>query len=180
MENVHIQWHPSVSPGFPLRPPLVFQANIHHMALTWWVLMDGKSSCWEENHRDGCLNRGMEQRYILISFSLVKLATDLRADERPLEGNGKCELGIKELLLWITQGTFCQRSLFPCILNWTMCNVTHPCLAVSWESRFSAMWEMLRNYRVTPALKEQLDWIACGISAASLFTFCTPSVNTGT
>lgn len=91
-----------------------------------------------------------------------------------------CELGIKKLLLWITQGTICQRSLFPCILNWTMCNVTHPCLAASWESRFSVMWEMLRNYRVTAALKEQLDWIACGISVASLFTLCAPLVNRGT
>lgn len=39
---------------------------------------------------------------------------------------------------------------------------------------------MLRNYRVTAVLKEQLDWIACGISAASLLTLCTPSVNRGT
>lgn len=92
----------------------------------------------------------------------------------------KCELGIKELLLWITQGTFCQRSIFLCILNWTVCNVTHPCLAESWEGRFPVIWEMLRNYRVTAALKEQLDWIACGISAGSLFTLCTPSVNRGT
>lgn len=39
---------------------------------------------------------------------------------------------------------------------------------------------MLRNYRVTAALKEQLDWIARGISAAALFTLCAPSVSRGT
>lgn len=43
-----------------------FRQILHHMALTWWVLMDGKSSCWEESHRDGCLNWGMKQKHILI------------------------------------------------------------------------------------------------------------------
>lgn len=43
-----------------------FRKILHHMALTWWVLMDGKSSCWEKSHRDGCLNWGMKQKHILI------------------------------------------------------------------------------------------------------------------
>lgn len=81
--------HPSVSPGFPLKTSSRVSGKhsphgTHVVGSDGWQeqLLRRKPQRWMSK-----LGHGAEVHPDLIY--LVKLATDLRADKKPLEGNGE-------------------------------------------------------------------------------------------